>query len=259
MKLSHFALAGLFLLFGAGIYLTMKTEMDGQVEQLKADNERKFQQWEKAQKEQTALLAKATEAMQEKAEGTAPATTPAKPAVKPKTPDGVTSAAELATTKPVKPAAATGEDPSSADPLPPARPKELSELTEPELIEKERDLVSGAGVNDSRMLLEDGKITGALPEGKKLSKNQSIVLALPAVARIKDTNNEAFVVLDRGSDINLAKGQKYAVRRGTFVIGNVTIGETVEPDQCVADVNKVITGAELQKGDEIIKLTPGLE
>ncbi|HWB01734.1 MAG TPA: hypothetical protein VG796_01840 [Verrucomicrobiales bacterium] len=256
MKLSHFALAGLFLLFGAGIYLTMKTEMDGQVEQLKADNERKFQQWEKAQKEQTALLAKATEAMKEKAEGTAPATAP----VKPKAPEALTNPAELASTKPAKPAAApSGEDPSAADLLPPARPKELSELTEPQLIEKERDLVSGAGVNDSRMLLEDGKITGALPEGKKLSKNQSIVLALPAVARIKNSKNEAFVVLDRGSDINLAKGQKYAVRRGTFVIGNVTIGETVEPDQCVADVNKVITGAELQEGDEIIKLTPGLE
>jgi outer membrane lipopolysaccharide assembly protein LptE/RlpB len=64
MKLTHFALTGLFLLLAAGMYLTMKTDMDGRMEEMKADADRKYELLQKAIKEgqqQPAALADAKE------------------------------------------------------------------------------------------------------------------------------------------------------------------------------------------------------
>ena len=67
--------------------------------------------------------------------------------------------------------------------------------------------------------------------------------------------NEGFVILDRGLNANLAKGDAFAVRRGTALIGRVTIGETIEETRCVAEVipRHLVKGMVLAKGDEIIK------
>jgi hypothetical protein len=257
MKISHFALAGLFLLLAAGIYLTMKTEMDGQVEQLKADNERKFEQYEKAQKENTALLAKTIAATKEK-EKEATAVVAESPKVsKPKAQTTPEDPAVIPVKKPVKPV--DDNVVASAPPtelLPPPGSEETLDSAEARIIAKEqRELLNNkSGVNDDRIAEEDGKITNAIPEGEHLTRSQSRVKALPSIARVKEVKEaDGFVVLDAGSNVNLAKGDKFSVRRGTFILGSVTVSDTVRPTECVADVNKLIDGAALQKGDEIIK------
>ncbi|HEX2750151.1 MAG TPA: hypothetical protein VHM91_19240 [Verrucomicrobiales bacterium] len=271
MKLSHFALAGLFLLLGAGIYLTMKTEMDGQVEQLKAENERKFEQYEKTQKEQAALLAK-SQAASEKALALAPTPEPPKAppvnpkavnpkAVKPKASSVIEDEPEIASVpkkviKAVAPEVADAPPPSGLLPAPAA-----PVVDEEKILEKERDVINSTGINDDRTNLENSVIAGAQPseegaaEGDKLTKTQALVMAQPPIARVKETTKEmdSFVVLDRGSNSNLAKGDKFSVRRGTFILGKIVIGETVHPTECVADIVKLNDGASLKKGDEIIK------
>ena len=265
MKLSHVALAGLFLLLGAGIYLTMKTEMDGQVEQLKAENERKFEQYEKTQKEQAALLAK-NQAASEKALALTPAPEPPKApanpkALKPKASSVIEDEPEIASV-PKKVVKATAQAIADAPPLNGLLPAPAAPVGDEEkILEKERDVINSTGINDDRTNLENSVIAGTQPsdeqaeEGDKLTKTQALVMAQPAIARVKETTKEmdSFVVLDRGSNSNLAKGDKFSVRRGTFILGKIVVGETVHPAECVADIVKLNDGAALKKGDEIIK------
>ena len=91
-----------------------------------------------------------------------------------------------------------------------------------------------------------------------MTKEQELIMAQPSIAKVKDANpaaNEGFVILDHGSNANLAPGDSFAVRRGTAIIGRVIIGQTVEVTQCVGEVlpQKLVAGMVVQKGDELIK------
>jgi hypothetical protein len=259
MKMSHFALGGLILLFGAGIYLTMKTEMDGRLDDLKAEAEQKFEKYERAQREQAALIAKNAEAaMASKNTGSGQPTAAAPPRLDPRKIAAAPAPhpEDILPSPPGKPASAAPSQPGESSviantpPLLPPTPEEV----EARMQEKERNILNNPGVGTERMDLETGRITGAIPEGTQLTTMQSRVVALPAIARIKEVKESAgFVVLDRGQNSNLAKGDKFSVRRGTFILGPVTVSDTIYPTECVADVGQLIDGASLQKGDEIIK------
>ncbi len=275
MKITHFAVAGLFLLLAAGIYLTVQSDMDGRMaeqkseyERMRAESDKKYEQLENATREQKAPAAVADAAADMKATvaGKSDAATAAakkgiasgKTALNP--PDAGTEAADAVdrvkqgledVSNNLTSAAndVTGEI-SGAD-----------ETAEQRLLDKEqREVLNTSGVGAERIALDNAKVTSELREisGTRMTTLQSQILAQPAIARVDNANaaaNEGFVILDRGRNANLAKGDAFAVRRGTALIGRVVVGETIEETRCVAEVlpRHLVKGMVLAKGDEIIK------
>jgi hypothetical protein len=121
--------------------------------------------------------------------------------------------------------------------------------------ERERDILNTSLPETDRAALETAAVPDAgFAAGKRLTKTQQIVLAQPAIARISQNKEDSgFVVIDRGKRANLVKGDAFAVRRGTAIIGRVIIGGTVEDEMAVADITSVVTGMTFEVGDEIIK------
>jgi hypothetical protein len=246
MKLQHIALACLCTLLAAGVYLTIKSDMDAQLEEQKAYNKQlieKMSSIEKRIEDQPA----------------APAAAPAIAAV-PSVVPTVTDVPEAPTPpaaprkeiNPDSPPGATvrsGTAINSADPgaAPP-------ELTTGEMEERERDILNNSTPEAERTALETAGVPEAAPSGRRLTKTQQLVLAQPAIARISENKDDTgFVVIDRGTRAKLVKGDAFAVRRGTAIIGRVVIGDTIEDDMAVADIKSVVTGMQLEVGDEIIK------
>ncbi len=270
MKLTHFAIAGLFLLLGAGIYLTVQTDMDGRMEQQKADFERmraesdkKIEQLEKTMREQKAAPAVADAAtdLQTTAVGDADAAAAqAKKAianVKSALEDQPPGEGEIqGTVKNAKNGLTrrTNED-GAGDNL-----TETADEVAQRILEKEQDVLNNTGVSDARIARDTAEVTGAILDNlaPRMTNIQTQIMAQPAIARVENANaaaNEGFVILDRGLNANLAKGDSFAVRRGTAVIGRVVIGETMEETRCVAEVlaRHLVQGMVIQKGDEVIK------
>ena len=251
MKLQHIALACLCTLLAAGVYLTIKSDMDAQLEEQKAYNKQlieKMSSIEKRIEEQPAATPPA-----------APAATPAiaaVPAVVPTVTDvpeaSIPPAAPRNEINPDSPPGATvrsGTAINSADPG--AAPPELSSA---EMEERERDILNNSTPEAERTALETAGVPDAAPSGRRLTKTQQLVLAQPAIARISENKEDTgFVIIDRGTRAKLVKGDAFAVRRGTAIIGRVAIGDTIEPDMAVADIKSVVTGMQLEVGDEIIK------
>jgi hypothetical protein len=251
MKLQHIALACLCTLLAAGVYLTIKSDMDAQLEEQKAYNKQlieKMSSIEKRIEDQPAAAAPA-----------APAAAPAVaavPSVVPTVTDvpeaPATPAAPRKEINPDSPPGATvrsGTAINSADPgaAPP-------ELTTGEMEERERDILNNSTPEAERTALETAGVPEAAPSGRRLTKTQQLVLAQPAIARISENKEDTgFVIIDRGTRAKLVKGDAFAVRRGTAIIGRVAIGDTIEDDMAVADIKSVVTGMQLEVGDEIIK------
>jgi hypothetical protein len=251
MKLQHIALACLCTLLAAGVYLTIKSDMDAQLEEQKAYNKQlieKMSSIEKRIEDQPAAAAPA-----------APAAAPAVatvPSVVPTVTDVPEAPAPPAAPRkeinPDSPPGATvrsGTAINSADPgaAPP-------ELTTGEMEERERDILNNSTPEAERTALETAGVPEAAPSGRRLTKTQQLVLAQPAIARISENKEDTgFVIIDRGTRAKLVKGDAFAVRRGTAIIGRVAIGDTIEDDMAVADIKSVVTGMQLEIGDEIIK------
>jgi hypothetical protein len=120
--------------------------------------------------------------------------------------------------------------------------------------ERERDILNNSTPEAERTALETAGVPEAAPSGRRLTKTQQLVLAQPAIARISENKEDTgFVIIDRGTRAKLVKGDAFAVRRGTAIIGRVAIGDTIEDDMAVADIKSVVTGMQLEIGDEIIK------
>jgi hypothetical protein len=251
MKLQHIALACLCTLLAAGVYLTIKSDMDAQLEEQKAYNKQlieKMSSIEKRIEDQPAATPPA-----------APAAVPAIAAVPPVVPTvtdvpeaSIPPAAPRNEINPDSPPGATvrsGTAINSADPG--AAPPELSSA---EMEERERDILNNSTPEAERTALETAGVPDAAPSGRRLTKTQQLVLAQPAIARISENKEDTgFVIIDRGTRAKLVKGDAFAVRRGTAIIGRVAIGDTIEPDMAVADIKSVVTGMQLEVGDEIIK------
>ena len=246
MKLQHIALACLCTLLAAGVYLTIKSDMDAQLEEQKAYNRKLIEQMssiEKRIEDQSAPAA-------------APAAAPAIAAVVPTVTDvpeaSIPPAAPRKEINPDSTPGATvrsGTAINSADPG--AAPPELSSA---EMEERERDILNNSTPEAERAALETAGTPEAAPSGRRLTKTQQLVLAQPAVARISENKEDTgFVIIDRGTRAKLVKGDAFAVRRGTAIIGRVVIGDTIEDDMAVADIKSVVTGMQLEVGDEIIK------
>lgn len=88
-----------------------------------------------------------------------------------------------------------------------------------------------------------------------LTALQKQVLGMPAIAKVTVAELKlGFVEINAGKNKQLAKGQKYDVRRGNGVVGRVVIGESVEQDAALADIDPSVTipGVSIEAGDELI-------
>lgn len=273
MKMTHFALAGLFLLLGAGIYLTVQSDMDGRMEQQKAEFERTLaerdrkmaEQLEKAKSEQKAppdtstVQDKAAAAVAQAKKGVANVKT----ALNQKLPGDteINGAAEKAAKDPTRRAvdlAAAAKE--AVDAAGDNITETVDEATQRILEKEQREVLNTSGVGVERIARDTAVVTGEIPDdlAPRMTNIQTQIMAQPAIARVENSNaaaNEGFVILDRGLNANLAKGDAFAVRRGTALIGRVVISDNIEETRCVADViaKHLVAGMVLKKGDEIIK------
>lgn len=90
-----------------------------------------------------------------------------------------------------------------------------------------------------------------------LTPDQRHLLTLPAIAKIKQSvADEGFVVIDAGSGKSLSQGMKFNVRRGAAVVGRLTLTDSIEIDEAIADIQPGSTpaGIELRVGDELVQI-----
>jgi hypothetical protein len=128
-----------------------------------------------------------------------------------------------------------------------------SDPSEDAVREREQQLLlDGPGAQERLAAME-----GATEEGteRRMTKLQQIIAAQPIAAKVKDSRDGIdFVVVDKGSEnFGMRTGDSFSVRRGTAIIGRVVIGDTVESDQSIANITKLVAGMTLQNGDELIQ------
>jgi hypothetical protein len=105
--------------------------------------------------------------------------------------------------------------------------------------------------------MEANKAAGLPPDADPLTPTQIKIKELPAIAAVKQYLPEhGILVLDHGTDRGLKTDQKYAVRRGAYIVANpIQIGENVDATECAAIVgpSALQPGEVLKPGDEVIQ------
>lgn len=82
-------------------------------------------------------------------------------------------------------------------------------------------------------------------------------MTLPSIAKIKQSFAEdGFVLIDAGSGKNLSAGMKFNVRRGASVVGRLTLTDSIEVEEAIADIQpgSVPAGIDLRAGDELVQI-----
>ncbi len=248
MKLQHFAMSCLFLLIAAGLYLTLKSDMEATHEEQRAVNQAIIKGQQDQQAVNQALLKKITD-------NAAPGEAAGNPAVV-STPAVAVAAVPSATGAPVKPTG-IAKTPSSTSPDKPAAavPGTIA-AADP----AEPPALDAALTRDAQELLASAQdqVTTADPpagsEERPLTRLQESISRQGAIAKIEDarTGGTDFVVINAGTNANITAGSTFAVRRGTAIVGRVVINDNIQKDQAVADVKKLVPGMVLQEGDELI-------
>ena len=96
-----------------------------------------------------------------------------------------------------------------------------------------------------------------LPPPAELTELQKRIAALPIIARVKSYEpNAGFVVISAGSAQRVSAGSKFDLRRENAVVGRITVGETIEESEAVADLDpaSVPAGVTVEAGDEVIQV-----
>lgn len=151
------------------------------------------------------------------------------------------------------PAPAPAAAPSSPTTPGVPKPGALADDDEDSPIMAGTSALPGGGLTVPKSVLEAEK-RGI--ETNTLTAAHKNVMAAKAVGRVKlVVKEQGFLVLDAGSDKGIAKGQKYEIRRDSAVLGKVTISDSVEPAEAVADMDlsSVPPGVNIEPGDEIIE------
>ncbi len=211
MKLTQFALAAIIVLLAVAGYLTLKSDLDSRLEEQNAKIDRN--------------LARVEELAQRHAQ---PVALPAPPA----------AVAPAAPAPLVTPVPAPPRDPAAAAALaaaaniPPGAP--MAAEDDPRMLEDERNVLN-LGTPDR--VAADSLNLPSTPEGQTLTKIQQHIVALPAIASVKEyAEKQGMLVLDRGTNANLRAGDQFALRRKTAIIGRIRISETILPTESIADV-----------------------
>lgn len=253
MKLAYVAITGLIVLVGAGVYLVVQNENEGQKQEMLADFDRKLQQQKSEFNQTAAELEKKLKA----------ATETVKPELANAAAEAVKDPAVRIALEEVKKGVlsgskGTGPGNGVAAPEPPNLSGDTVSADEQAAIDEQK-ILDSAGLDD-RIARERAQITtgGTDDNGEKLNDVQSLILAQPRIARVGDAraaDKDGFIVLDEGLNKGLRKGDRFAVRRGTILVARIVVGGTVEPTQCVADIvpNTLVAGMNIKNGDDIIK------
>ena len=269
MKLTVIATVGLVALVGAGVYLVLQNENESEKQQMQAAFDKKLQQLENKFNEQKT---KTEQELQSKVREMADAvkgTEIVKKVDGSVSDQSVKGALDAVKNKVLAnnggPAAVA--NPQGGPAAPPAVAPEPPVLDTDSVAAQqarklEDDLLNGSGVNDGRIAVDNARITGALPatepEGDKLNDVQSLIVAQPRIARVGDAraaDNAGLVVLDEGLNKNLAKGDRFAIRRGTILVARVVVSDNIQATQCVADIvpGSLVQGMSVKNGDDVIK------
>lgn len=239
MKLTQFATAALIVLLAVAGYLTIKSDLE----------ERQAKQNEFQEK----ILAKMEE-MSKKQPAPVPSPPPAAPVSEKVTPAApAVPAAAPAPAAPRNPGAGTGAIsavPPNLDNTVPMAPAD-----DPRLIDDERKILNTA--SNERTATESLNLPASL-DNKPLNPMQSRIVALPAIAQVKqfsDKDGINFLVLNRGVAAGFKAGDSFALRRRTAVIGRITISDTIDASECVADLvpNSMPPGMTPVPGDDVIQ------
>jgi hypothetical protein len=110
----------------------------------------------------------------------------------------------------------------------------------------------GAGLTVPKAV-SDAAAGGANPN--LLTPQQKEVAAAVAVAKVKTVvMDQGFVVINAGSKQQIGKGMKFNIRRGNAVLAKVTVTDSVDEQEAVADLDlaSIPTGVTIEPGDEII-------
>lgn len=99
--------------------------------------------------------------------------------------------------------------------------------------------------------------TLAVPAPAPLTPVQQQIMSMPTIAKVKQYEKDAgFVVISAGKSQRIAPGTKFDLRRDNAVVGRITIGETIEAEESVGDLDpaSVPAGVAVQAGDEVIQV-----
>lgn len=229
MKLTQFASAAIVVLLLVAGYLTVKSDLDSRQDAQNDFNKELLVRMDEIAKKQTV---------------SPPITAPA--AAIP-VPEALTPAP--LPQPPLSPAAS--EALAAAAAIPSDAP--LAAENDPRMLEDERKVLN---IGSADRLATDSLDLPATLEGQPLTKIQQRIVALPAIARVKQyAEKEGMLVLDRGSNVGLKPGDPFSLRRKTSVIGKVRISETIDTSECVADVlpGSMPPGMLPVAGDEVIQ------
>ena len=93
-----------------------------------------------------------------------------------------------------------------------------------------------------------------------LTVQQRRLITLPAIARVKESHlNNGFVLIDAGTNKQLSAGMQFDLRRGSAVVGRVTVTSSLEAEEAVADIQpgSIPVGIEPRAGDELVQVVTG--
>lgn len=97
----------------------------------------------------------------------------------------------------------------------------------------------------------------SVPTPAPLTPLQKQIISMPTIAKVKQFEKEAgFVIIGAGKSQRIAKGVQFDLRRENAIVGRITIGDTIEDDESVGDLDPatVPTGVIVQAGDEVIQV-----
>jgi hypothetical protein len=107
---------------------------------------------------------------------------------------------------------------------------------------------------DKQIAIQDAQLQGT--QDRTLNPLQVKIKNLPAIAKVKKFNEQfSFVELDAGKNRKLEKGMKFNIRHDAMIVGKITIGDTVNDSESIADLdpNSVPPGAVILPGYEVIQ------
>jgi hypothetical protein len=259
MKLTYIATAGLVVLVGVGVYLVVQNDTEGRMKELQAgmqaDSDRKFRDLEKNLKEANKSAEEAQRKLKETAEAAKNVVAKTGATVTdPGVDNGLNAVKKNVTRK-------NGTAAGSLEPAPgvvASEPPDLLPDKDARAKLAEAQFLNDPGVAP-RIAKENAEITNGDQEtSEKLNELQQLILAQPRIAKVGDARaaeNAGFVVLDEGLNKGIAKGDRFAVRRGTILVARVLVTDNIRATDCVADImpNSTVAGMSVKNGDEIIK------
>lgn len=148
--------------------------------------------------------------------------------------------------------------PSSITPPPPPVPGTIAPAPAPIAAVEDDAPMAGASTLPGGGLTIPKSVADA--ESKGISTNtltpvqQQVSNALPVAAIKLVVREQGFIIIDAGTNKGFVKGQKLEIRRGNAILGRVTLTDSIEASEAVADLDlaSIPTGVTIEPGDQLI-------